>query len=658
MRHHRYRRLPGVIVALVVPLLLAAPAWAQFDAQPRGVLPDPLGQAVEEPVVAMAAQFTKPAADKPAELFITARIKPGWHIYSITQPAAGPAGGPMRSQLKLAENKQFKLSGPFDAVPAPDKKTEPAFDNLVVETHHGTVVWHAPIQLAEGVDPKKLEIQGNLYAQPCDAGSCLRPQHFPFTASLGSGVELPKKKSDKKEPEKKKQGSAAAAAPAPSAGPPAQAVGADGLLVKLGLAFLGGLILNLMPCVLPVISLKLLSFLEQAGESRGRVFELNLWYAVGLLSVFMVLASFAVLAGHAWGEQFTLPWFKIGLTALVFVMALSFLGVWEIPIPGFVGSGQLSQLQTKEGAAGSFFKGVFATVLATPCSGPFLGPLFGFLLYQPPYVAYLIFGAVGLGMAFPYLVIGAFPELIRFMPKPGAWMDTFKQLMGFLLLGTVVFLFSTISAAHFVPTLTLLVGLWFACWWIGRTPITAGRAANVTAWVGGTMVAAAIGLFAFTLLLHESKMPWRPFSPEALAQARAEGKTVMVDFTADWCLTCKTNLKLSIDTERVRQRVQENGVLPMLADWTNESPMIKRALNDLGKNSIPVLAVWPADPNAEAIVLTDLLSESEVLDALEEAGPSKRRSERRPELTSSTPDDSRVTSTNEPASGRPGEAHF
>jgi thiol:disulfide interchange protein len=184
----------------------------------------------------------------------------------------------------------------------------------------------------------------------------------------------------------------------------------------------------------------------------------------------------AVSAQQAWGEHFTLPWFKVALTGLVFAMALSFLGVWEIPIPGFVGTGRAGKLQAEEGPGGAFFKGVFTTILATPCSGPFLGPLFAFLLKQPPYVTYLVFGAVGLGMASPYLIVGAFPKLIRFLPKPGAWMETFQQLMGFLLLATVVYLFWTMTSTYFVPTLTLLlVGLWPACWWIGRTPLTQHR---------------------------------------------------------------------------------------------------------------------------------------------------------------------------------------
>jgi thiol:disulfide interchange protein len=283
-------------------------------------------------------------------------------------------------------------------------------------------------------------------------------------------------------------------------------------------------------------------------------------------------------------------------------------------------------LQTMEGPSGAFFKGVFATILATPCSGPFLGPVFGYLLKQPPHVAYFVFGAVGLGMASPYLLIGAFPELIRFLPRPGAWMETVEQLMGFLLLGTVVYLFTTLAAVYFVPTLALLVGLWFACWWIGRTPLTASSGRRMAALVGGPGAAALVGVFAFVVLFQEPKIAWQKFSPAAVEEARAEGKTVMVDYSADWCLTCKWNLKFAIETDAVRRLVDNNRVVPMLADWTDHSPTIKKSLNDLGRNSIPTMVIWPAEPaGREPIVLSDLLTEQKVLDALKEAGPSKRR---------------------------------
>ena len=599
------RRLTVILLASA-NLAAALPAVGQPNSGPPDVSGGSLfgsGSAEAKKVVAVQSQFTAPTADTPGRLFITATISSGWHIYSITQPP----GGPLATKIEVNPSPDFRLAGEFRPSARPDTSKDPAFDNLTVESHHGIVTWYAPLELAPGVDPAKLEIRGKVTVQACDANSCVPPQGVPFSASLGPGLVAP--------------GEAASSQAKAAATLEPRAV-----LIQLGFAFLGGLILNLMPCVLPVISLKILAFLQQAGESRGRVFFLNLWYSIGLLSVFMALAALAATAQFAWGQQFTLPWFKVTMTALVFVMALSFLGVWEIPIPGFVGTGKANALQSEEGPSGAFFKGVFTTILATPCGGPFLGPVFGYLLNQPPYMAYCAFGAVGLGMASPYLVIGAFPRLLHFLPKPGAWMDTFKQFMGFLLLATVVYLFNAMPARYFVPTLALLVGLWFACWWIGRTALTAPWHAKAAAWCGGSAVAVLVGLFAFTVLVQEPTIPWQPFSPEALERARADGKTVMVDFTANWCPNCKTNSKFAIETKAVGELIQANGVVPLLADWTDESPIIKKALNDLGCNSIPQLAIWPAQPSAKkVIVLSDLLRESQVLDGLNEAGPSKQR---------------------------------
>jgi thiol:disulfide interchange protein len=240
-------------------------------------------------------------------------------------------------------------------------------------------------------------------------------------------------------------------------------------------------------------------------------------------------------------------------------------------------------------------------------------------------MAYFIFGAMGLGMASPYLAIGAFPGLLHSIPKPGAWMDTFKQIMGFLLLATVVYLFNALTSRYFVPTLAFLMGLWFACWWIGRTPLTASANSKMTAWCGGLATAALVGFLAFFFLLQESIIPWQPFSPAALELARVQGKTVMVDFTANWCPNCKFNSAVAIETQAVGKLIRENDVVPMLADWTDESPAIKKALNNLGYNSIPLLAIWPAEPGKDVIKRSDLLTESMVLDALKEAGPSKKR---------------------------------
>ncbi len=609
----------AVLTAIALP---AAAQWNAAEAPGGGSFGDAAG-GTQKSVVTVDAQFTAPAAGKPGRLFVTAHIEPGWHIYSITQPTSDK-GNPTVTQIKIEPPKGVRMAGKFKASVAPKSKPEPdAYGDLPIETHDGTVTWYAPIEFDPGVDPSKLKIAGTLSFGACDANSCSPPKDEPFTASLGQGVKVPEAENDNTTIVPSVPSTSSTKADASGRATVANVKPSEAAM-QLAFAFLGGLILNLMPCVLPVISLKVLAFVQQAGESRGRIFMLNVWYSLGLLSVFMVLAALAAMAGMAWGEQFTLPWFKISMTAFVFVMALSFLGVWEIPIPGFVGMGRAGELQTQEGPSGAFFKGVFTTILATPCSGPFLGPVFGYVLKQPPYMAYCIFGAVGLGMASPYLLIGGFPSLIRFLPRPGAWMDTFKQLMGFLLLATVVYLFNTLTSLFIVPTMTLLLGLWFACWWIGRTPLTEPDKRRI-AWCGGVAVAVLIGLFAFTILLQESKITWKPFSPAALAQARAEGKTVIVDFTANWCPNCKTNSKLAIETDAVRQLVETNGVVALLADWTDRSETIKKALNDLGCNSIPVLAIWPAEPKEkEVLVLSDLLTEGQVLDALKQAGPSKK----------------------------------
>ncbi len=484
--------------------------------------------------------------------------------------------------------------------------------------HEQPVTWTVEVRVPKDAAEGEYTLGGMMGYQTCTDSKCDRPAGASFTATVQVGpptetstVALTFGKSSYREA---KQASKLSFA---------QMDQNLSLLSVIGFSLLGGLILNLMPCVLPVIGLKLMSFAEQGGESRGRIFALNLWYAIGLISVFLVLATLSAFLNMGWGEQFTYTWFKVTMIAVVFAMALSFLGTWEIPIPGFAGTGQANKLQEKEGYAGAFFKGIFTTILATPCSGPFLGPVFGYTLSQPAYVTYVIFGCVGLGMASPYLVVGLAPSLVKLLPRPGAWMETFKQAMAFVLLGTVVYLFTTINGGYFVATLALLVAIWLACWWIGRTPFTASFPRKAMTWITGVAIASVLGYFAFHYLTpHEKLLPWKPYSPDALAAARAEGKTVMIDFTADWCLTCQANSRFAIETPKVLGVVEENDVVTLLADWTDHSATIKAKLNELGKDSIPMLAVYPAGSD-DPIVLPDLLKEANVVDALELAGPSQ-----------------------------------
>ena len=414
-----------------------------------------------------------------------------------------------------------------------------------------------------------------------------------------------------------------------SATRPAEPVPAQSLSLPVALlaGLLGGLILNLMPCVLPVLGLKLMSFAQQSGRARQEIFQLNLWYCAGLYAVFFVLATASVaanlgLAGNnlAWGEQFTSSGFNITMAAIVFSFALSFLGVWELPIPGFIGS-TAGKVQTQEGPAGSFFKGVLSTVLATPCSGPFLGPVFGFTLTQPTGVTYAVFAAIATGMALPYFIVGIFPSLIRFVPKPGPWMETLKEVLGFVMLGTVVFLFTFLDSNYFVPTFALLISIWIGCWWVGRYQKTKGMAGLIQ-WLQAAAVSVTLGTLVFSFLgPSDSVIDWKPFSKERLAELRSNGSTVMVDFSAEWCLTCKYNLAFAIETSRVKTALEKSKIVPMLADWTDGSPEIKAMLESLSSKSIPVLAFFP--PNTKGmegsspIILRDLVTESQVLNAIE-----------------------------------------
>ena len=269
------------------------------------------------------------------------------------------------------------------------------------------------------------------------------------------------------------------------------------------LAFVGGIILNLMPCVLPVIGLKVMSFVQQSGHSRAHALMLNVWYAAGIVSVFLLLGVFAWSIGLSWGGQFGNVGFTVTIAAVVFAMALSLLGVWEIPIPGFFGTGAVQDVASREGPFGAFVKGAITTVLATPCTGPFMASAIAWAVTQPLTTILIVFGSLGLGMASPYLLIGVFPELLRFLPKPGAWMETFKQLTGFLLLGTVVFILSFMEPFAIVPTLALLLGVAVACWLVARTPLTAALADRLQSWALAGAVVLAAGVIAFGFAVCE-----------------------------------------------------------------------------------------------------------------------------------------------------------
>jgi len=352
--------------------------------------------------------------------------------------------------------------------------------------------------------------------------------------------------------------------------------GSLGWMALLG--FVGGLILNVMPCVLPVLSIKLLGILQHGGSARRDIVRNALASAAGILVSFLGLAAAAILLRQAgvavgWGIQFQQPVFVGLMAALVFGFALNLLGVFEINIPAFLGRFATSFGQS-EGLGAYFVSGIFATLLATPCSAPFLGTAMGFGLAEPAPTVLLIFISAGLGMALPYFVLAAFPHSLRWLPKPGVWMVRLKHFFGWLLVATGIWLASilwTQLRAH--PPLP---------------PAVAGSS---------------------------EKLSWRPFDEKQIGRWVGEGKSVFVDVTADWCFTCKYNEKLVLDSAEVRDAFKKENIILMRADWTRRDNVIGEYLRTFGRAGIPFYVFYR--PGQAPIVLSEFLTPGKVLRVLQ-----------------------------------------
>lgn len=415
------------------------------------------------------------------------------------------------------------------------------------------------------------------------------------------------------------------------------------LLVLLGLAFLGGLILNVMPCVLPVIALKVLGFVQQSRADATQARRLGLIYALGVLVSFWALAGAVFLVRHAggeasWGMQMQNPVFRVVLLTVVTLVALNLFGVFEVLLPG-VASDAAAGLASKQGPAGAFFHGVLATALATPCTAPFLAVALGFAFTQPPGTLLVFFTMVALGLAAPYVALSWRPGWLRYLPKPGPWMGRFKVAMGFPMLATAVWLLD-FSAPSFGEDGLLWLGmhlvvLALAGWIWGEFVQRGGaRRARVALVCLGLLAADYLGVLEHRLqwrqpraatasTIAETTQPdglsWLPWSPERVAEARSAGRLVLVDFTAKWCLTCQANKRFALDTAEVRARLKALNALTLRADNTNPNPLITAALKQHGRAGVPLVLVYPKDPNRPPLVLPEVLTPSLVLNALAEA---------------------------------------
>ncbi len=410
---------------------------------------------------------------------------------------------------------------------------------------------------------------------------------------------------------------------------------AHGFFGILALAFVGGLILNLMPCVFPVLGIKILGFVQQAGESRAKVRLHGLTFAAGVLVSFWVLAGILIAlrpadgaAAQGWGFQLQNAGFDFALAIVMLVFGLSLSGVFEIG-GSLIGAG--AGLQAKSGYAGSFFSGVLATVVATPCSAPFLAPALGAAMVLPPAAALAAFTAIGVGLALPYLVLSFAPALVKVLPRPGAWMETFKQFMAFPLYATVAFLLWVLAGLlgddHFAFLFVLLglVLIAAAVWVLGRWAVL-HRPAR-TRWTARLV---AVGLLAGGVTLgwpkSETTVPgdtaavlpqpdWQPWSTGAVERLRAEGRIVYVDFTARWCVTCQVNKGVVFGSAEVLREFRDRQVAALRADWTRQDPKITAELQRLGRAAVPVNLVY-LPGRADPILLPEVLTPGIVLEAV------------------------------------------
>jgi thiol:disulfide interchange protein DsbD len=390
-----------------------------------------------------------------------------------------------------------------------------------------------------------------------------------------------------------------------------------------------------MPCVLPVISLKIFGFIQQVGQSRQKIFHSGIAFALGIFAWFIALAIVLVALKGAgrdvtWGGfQFTNAYFVLVLSVIVLIFALNLFGVFEVSLPQSVTRGLLSRSERKD-LLGSFFQGVFATVLATPCTAPFLGTALGFAFTQSAAIILVMFIAIAAGMSAPYLILSAQPAWLRFLPKPGPWMVHLKQFMGFLLLATLLFLLYVLGAqrglegAIWASCFLLVISV--ACWMKGAFVVpTAPAVKRIVVLVLMLLLVIGSGAYFIGDKFQSEKIAsagsqirggWQPFTPERLQTELEQGRTVFVDFTAAWCLTCKFNEASVLEAHDVREAFQRHGIVKLKADWTNGDPLITKLLQQFGRPGVPLYVLYPAK-NEEPIVFPEVLTKGMILDKLE-----------------------------------------
>ncbi len=581
--HRTSSKALGTALLLAAGLALAAAAAGQFR--------PPAKASIEA-----FADFTSYAAGTRVRIAVVVAIDDGWHIQSHTPSYDYLI--PTEFSLELPKG----WAEPVIRYPA-HVMWQSQFAEDPLAAYERDVVIHAELELPTELATGAVEAPVELLYQACDELVCLPPT----TAETTVRFEIGEAGEPTGHP-------AFEAAPAP---PPSTGGGLS-LLAALVPALLGGLILNGMPCVLPIVSLKLFGLAQASGKPRREIVGGALMTTLGILVSFWALAGATLLARSAgqavgWGIQFQNPLFVTFLALVLTLFSLNVWGLFDIRLPQALANRQGGG---GNGYSGDFFSGVFATLMATPCSAPFLGAAVGFALSQPAATIALVFTAVGIGLAAPYLLLAAVPRATRLLPRPGEWMLTLRGVMGFLIAGTTIWLLYVLAAqmdsARLAFLETGLLALALFVWLQSRSQKTVPRLFHRA----GAVVAAVLVLLLANGATAPSSGPgaapgaekvldWMPFDPVQAERLAAEGRLVFVDVTADWCATCKVNERLVLETDETAALFARYQVVAMQADWTNRNDDIARYLASFGRYGIPFYALYR--PGQAPHVFSELL---------------------------------------------------
>ena len=586
----------------------------------------------------MQMEYSAGALKDGGTLTVTVTVPDKWHVNAnkVTDEFLKPS-----SVEAKAEGLEFG-----EAVwPEPIKEYNEALE-LEIWTFRGTFSVQIPVKAVDGTNYDSLGTTVTFNYQACDNSICLAPASKTISldgSSNGGTVGAGVKKNDSEiGAVEGRTGESRADARENGAGSEAGLAddASAGIVLLLFFAFVGGIILNLMPCVLPVLSLKLFSLIKQAGESRGRLLTLGGATTAGILCSFWALAAVvaAVKAGGGsagWGMQFQSAGFIAFMVVILTAFAMSFFGVFEIWLPWSTTT-RMDSAGQKSGLAGAFFTGALLVLLSTPCSAPFLGTAMGFAFAQTTPILFLFFTAAGLGLALPYMLVSAFPSVLKVFPKPGVWMVHLQRVMGVLLLASVGWLFWIVNEQAGITGVELFAAVAIASIacsvLLGRfaKPGTAfirevavvilSSVALFSLWFAGIAPEyerAAIATFNARMQQQMTDDGWFRYSPALIEEFAKAKRTVFIDVTADWCLTCKANEAAVLEDEDFVRAMDSLNVALVKADWTRETPEVNALLQSMEKSGVPAYAIYPAGDASKQIVLPELLTVEGIVEKIQ-----------------------------------------